>query len=117
MRPVGIHHVSVNVDDVDACRRFYVDVLGFSERDDRPDFGFDGAWLDAGSQQLHLIAARTPDAVGQHFAVLVDDLDVAVAEVRSLGVEVSDPTPVGTGRQAFLADPAGNGIELHETAR
>jgi glyoxylase I family protein len=116
VRPVGIHHVSVNVDDVAACRRFYVDVLGFTERSDRPDFGFDGAWLDAGGQQLHLIAARAPEAVGQHFAIQVDDLDAAVAEVRWLGIEVSDPSPVGTGRQAFLTDPAGNAIELHQAA-
>lgn len=114
MRPDGLHHVSVNVDDVAACTRFYVDVLGFTRRHDRPDFGFDGAWLDAGEQQLHLIAGRPPEPVGQHFAVLVDDLDAAVAEVRSFGIDVSDPSPVGTGRQAFLADPSGNGIELHE---
>lgn len=97
-----------------ACVRFYVDVLGLTRRDDRPDFPFDGAWLDAGDQQVHLIAGRTPDPLGQHFAVLVDDLDAAVAEVRSLGIDVSDPSPVGTARQAFLRDPAGNGIELHE---
>jgi predicted enzyme related to lactoylglutathione lyase len=29
---------------------------------------------------------------------------------------VDDPSPVGTGRQAFLTDPAGNTIELHEAA-
>ena len=113
MRPLGVHHVSVNVDDVEAGVRFYTEVLGFTLRGDRPDFPFAGAWLDAGDQQLHLIAAPTPKNVGQHFAVLVDDLDAAVAEVRSKGVEVTDPSPVGTGRQAFLSDPAGNGIELH----
>jgi hypothetical protein len=31
-------------------------------------------------------------------------------------VEVSDPMPVGGRRQAFLSDPAGNLIELHEAA-
>lgn len=113
MRPLGVHHVSINVDDVAAAVRFYTEVLGLALRGDRPDFGFDGAWLDAGDQQVHLIAARTPPNVGQHFAVLVDDLDAAVADVRSKGVEVSDPSPVGTGRQAFLVDPAGNGVELH----
>ena len=108
--------MSVNVDDVPAGVRFYTDVLGFTVRDDRPDFAFDGAWLDAGDQQLHLIAAEPPRNLGQHFAVLVDDLDAAVAEVRSKGVKVTDPSPVGAGRQAFLTDPAGNGIELHATS-
>jgi len=110
----GIHHVSVNVDDVGECVTFYTDVLGFALRDDRPDFGFDGAWLDAGGQQLHLIKGEVPRANGQHFAIRVDDMGEVVAELRSRGIEVSDPIPVGPNLQAFLSDPSGNGIELHE---
>ena len=113
MKPLGVHHVSINVDDVPAAVRFYTEVLGLARRDDRPDFGFDGAWLDAGDQQVHLIAADVPGDLGQHFALLVDDLEAAVAEVRSKGVRVSDPSPVGSGFQAFLRDPAGNAVELH----
>ena len=114
MRPAGLHHVSINVSDVPAARDFYVDVLGLTERTDRPDFGFGGAWLDAGSQQVHLIEADVPPSMGQHFALAVTDLDAAVAELRGRGVPVTDPVPVGTGRQAFLDDPAGNRIELQE---
>jgi catechol 2,3-dioxygenase-like lactoylglutathione lyase family enzyme len=117
MRPLGVHHVSINVRDVDEAARFYVERLGFTRRDDRPDLGVGGAWLDAGDQQVHLIAGEPPAAVGQHFAIRVADLDAAVAELRASGLAVSDPSPIGSGRQAFLADPSGNGIELHETAR
>jgi len=117
MRPLAVHHVSINVGDVDEALHFYVDVLGLTARDDRPDFGFGGAWLDAGGQQVHLIEGQPPAAVGQHFALLVDDLDATVAELRGRAVDVSDPSPVGTGRQSFLRDPAGNQIELHEAAR
>jgi len=114
MRPAGLHHVSINVDDVPAARDFYTRVLGLTERADRPDFSFDGAWLDAGDQQVHLIEADVPPSMGQHFALAVTDLDAAVAELRGLGVDVTDPVPVGLGRQAFVADPAGNRIELQE---
>lgn len=109
-----MHHVSVNVDDVDAALAFYTEVLGLGVRGDRPAFGFGGAWLDAGGQQVHLVEGRPPAARGQHFALAVEDLDATVAELRARGVSVSDPGPVGTGRQAFLADPAGNLVELHE---
>jgi catechol 2,3-dioxygenase-like lactoylglutathione lyase family enzyme len=112
-----VHHVSVNVGDVDAALEFYVGVLGLTARDDRPDFGFPGAWLDAGGQQLHLIGAPPPADRGQHFAVLVADLDAAVAELRERGIEVGDPSPVGTGLQTFVHDPAGNLVELHQTTR
>ncbi len=93
---------------------FYRDVLGLDVRSDRPDFPFDGAWLDAGPQQVHLIDKPVPDALGQHFAVGVADLDAAVAELRARGVQVSDPVPVGASRQAFLRDPSGNSVELQE---
>jgi glyoxylase I family protein len=114
MRPAGLHHVSINVSDVPAARDFYVGVLGLTERADRPDFSFAGAWLDAGSQQIHLIEADVPPSLGQHFALAVTDLDAVVAELRGRGVQVTDPVPVGTGRQSFLSDPAGNNIELQE---
>jgi catechol 2,3-dioxygenase-like lactoylglutathione lyase family enzyme len=116
MRATGIHHVSINVVDVDAAIAFYTEVLGLAVRDDRPDFGFGGAWLDLGGQQVHLIEAAAPPALGQHFAVQVEDLDATIAELRAQGVEVSDASPVGTGRQAFLQDPSGNGLELHQPA-
>jgi glyoxylase I family protein len=114
MRPAGLHHVSINVSDVAAARDFYTGVLGLTERADRPGFSFGGAWLDAGSQQVHLIEADVPPSLGQHFALAVTDLDAAVAELRSLGVSVTDPVPVGPGRQSFLNDPSGNRVELNE---
>ena len=117
MEPLGVHHVSINVADVPAAVAFYTEVLGFRRRDDRPDFGFDGAWLDAGAQQLHLISGAVPPGLGQHFAVRVANLDATVAELRARQVDVSDASPVGTGRQAFVTDPSGNLVELHQVAQ
>ncbi|HEX3707137.1 MAG TPA: VOC family protein [Mycobacteriales bacterium] len=116
MKPLAVHHVSINVSDVDEALTFYVDRLGFVPRTDRPDFGFPGAWLDAGNQQVHLIEGGAPANVGQHFAVQVADIDASIEELRAAGVEVTDAFEVAPGmaRQAFLSDPAGNGIELHE---
>ncbi len=114
MRAQAIHHVSINVPDTDAALHFYVDTLGLTVRDDRPDFGINGAWLDAGGQQIHLIEGDAPPPMGQHFALLVDDLDAVVAELRGQGVQVSDPSPIGPGRQAFTQDPAGNMVELNQ---
>jgi glyoxylase I family protein len=114
MRPDGLHHVSINVSDVGAARDFYTRVLGLTERADRPDFSFDGAWLDAGNQQVHLIEAEVPPELGQHFALAVTDLDAVVAELRALDVTVTDPVPVGRGRQAFVTDPSGNRVELQQ---
>ena len=117
MRPLAVHHVSINVENVDEAIDFYTGTLGLELRTDRPDFGFGGAWLDAGGQQVHLIEGKTPAGHGQHFALLVESLDETVSELRGRGIEVSDPRPVGTSRQSFVSDPAGNLIELHESAQ
>jgi glyoxylase I family protein len=114
MQPLGIHHVSINVTDTAAAVDFYTVVLGLGERTDRPDFSFAGAWLDLAGQQVHLLEIDMPTQKGQHFAMWVADLDAAVAEIRERGVTVSDPKPVGPGRQAFLHDPSGNLVELNE---
>ncbi len=112
---VGLHHVSINVDDVDAAIAFYVGILGLRVRPDRPDFSFGGAWLDAGGQQVHLIEATPPPGLGQHFALAFSDLAALVAALRGQGIEVSEPVRSGTSLQSFLNDPAGNRVELHQT--
>ena len=98
----------------DAARHFYVDVLGLRPRSDRPDFSFGGAWLDAGDQQVHLLQVPPPEAKGQHFALWFSDLDAVVAELRGRGYTIADPMQVATDRQAFVTDPSGNTVELHE---
>jgi glyoxylase I family protein len=113
--PTGIDHVALNVLDVPAALAFYTDVLGLTQRDDRPDFGIAGAWLNAGDQQVHLIELPPPNGMGQHFALLYDDIGAVVERLRAQGITVSDPAASSPGRrQAFLNDPWGNSIELHE---
>lgn len=116
VQAIGVHHVAINVDDVTSAVGFYRDVLGLHLREDRPDFGISGAWLDAGDQQVHLIEAPLPTSAGQHFALRVADVDRAVAELRARGIEVSDPMTGGPNRQCFLHDPCGNTVELNQPA-
>ena len=114
MRPLGVHHVSVNVSDPVRSIAFYTEVLGGTVRTDRPDFGIGGAWIDIGATQVHLIEADVPPNMGQHFAILVEDLDGVVLELRANGLEVEDGRVVGPDRQTFIDDPDGNTIELHQ---
>lgn len=116
VEPVGVDHVAVNVPDVPGAIAFYTQTMGLVQNHTRPDFGFPGAWLDAGDRQVHLVQGETPSNVGQHYALRLTDIDAAVAELRGAGVEVTDIIEVApaSGRQAFLSDPSGNGIELNE---
>ena len=110
----GVHHVSINVDDVEANLAFYVGTLGF-EPIDRPDLGIGGAWLRMGPQQLHLVELPLVDGFGPHFAIPVDDIHRARAVLAERGVEVTEPSEIeGVCLQAFFHDPAGNQVELNQ---
>ena len=112
VRTTGLHHVSINVTDLDRSTSFYTEVLGLTVDPTRPQLTVDGVWLNLPAGQVHLIVGPVPTHEGQHFALGVADLDTAVEQLRDAGVDVRGPFPVGTARQAFLADPDGNGIEL-----
>lgn len=116
----GYSHVAISVTDVDAARRFYIDLLGFEDLP-RPDFGFPGAWLQVGTLQLHLgqVDEMKPSAGFPHFALHVptDAFDTTVESLRAAGVqflgEPSSRVDFGTTVwAAFITDPAGNVIEL-----
>jgi glyoxylase I family protein len=115
METTGIHHVALNVRDLDEALAFYIDRLELTLLD-RPDFGFAGAWVQAGASQIHLMetAEATIDR-RQHLALQVRDLDEVLAGLEAAGVEVARvPYLPGAGRQAFLRDPSGNRIELNQ---
>ena len=106
--------MAICVRDAAEAVTFYTDVLGLTELP-RPDFGFGGHWLDAGGQQVHLMESEGSRSGGDHFAIRVDDLESAVADIRARGVTVNRVDHMkGAGHQAFLHDPSGNFIELNQ---
>lgn len=116
MNVVGVHHVSIGVHDVDAAVEFY-QRLGLASLP-RPDFGFPGAWLQAGGQQVHLIqTAVTPPGLENHYAFHVTDLEACLAELAEHGVAARRSSTPGAGRQAFIQDPSGNIVELNQPDR
>lgn len=114
VKPAGLQHVSICVRDVDEAVVFYTNVLGLTVAP-RPDELGDGAWLDAGGGQVHLLPSDEPRSARDHFALEVDDVDAAVAEIEAKGVEISRMPHIapGVGNQAFLTDPSGNLVELN----
>lgn len=110
----GLHHVSVNVDDVTAADAFYIDVLGL-RRIDRPDIGIGGTWLEApNGLQVHLVELPGGGSDSNHMAFAVDDIEAEIAALRARGLDVPDWTDIGTGKQVFLRDPSGNIVELNQ---
>lgn len=116
---LGLDHVSVLVGNLDRSLGFYQGVLGLA-RLNRPDLGFDGAWLDlGGGQSIHLLCLPNPDAqrcapehVGRdrHVAFRVGSTESLKAR---LDLEMIPYTLSQSGRNAvFCRDPDGNGVEF-----
>ncbi|HEY3394331.1 MAG TPA: VOC family protein [Lacipirellulaceae bacterium] len=130
-RRSGIHvtafdHVTIICADLEATRRFYVDVLGMTEVP-RPAFRFPGLWFQTAGVQIHATqesaeAGRAGWADqggkvvsrGHHIAFRVDDVSRALAIVEDRGVRIASPLqqrPDGY-RQVYLFDPDGHVVEL-----
>jgi lactoylglutathione lyase len=117
MRIVELNHVALHVAEVERSRVFYRDVLQLAEIP-RPAFDFPGAWFRLGErQELHLIGGRELEARshnrGNHWALLVDDLDVWEAHLKNVHYPFFPRRrrPDGAG-QIFLIDPDGHYLEL-----
>jgi len=123
MALLRIHHASLIVADTARALRFYCDLLGLHADFTRPDLGYPGAWLQIGTEQIHLLELPNPDPVegrpahggrDRHLAVLVDDLEALAHALESAGVAF---TRSRSGRRAlFCRDPDGNALELIEAS-
>ena len=127
----SINHFFIRAADLEATRRFFVDVLGLSEQP-RPDFPFPGYWLGTnGGIQVHIGPSRipnretyylgTPDdaADGQtgvidHVAFLAQDPQGFIDKLQALNVPFRPRFfPESKLYQLFLRDPNGVMIELN----
>ncbi len=117
MQAKQLNHVALHVADVEASSRFYASVL-LLEPMPRPGFTFPGAWFRIGlDQELHLIGERTEPVIsksrGNHYALLVDDLDVWERHFQTLNVPYLPRRTRPDGAfQIYVSDPDGHAIEL-----
>lgn len=138
---LSLNHVSIRTADLEACRRFYVDVLGLHVGP-RPDFPFPGLWLYAddgtatGHAAVHVIGVDRRDPSGlagylgerattsrhgsgavDHVAFAATGLAAMRARLAGLGIPVRERTVPGLGlHQLFLDDPDGIVVELNYPA-
>mgnify|MGYP002385495523 CR=1 FL=1 len=109
-----VHHVNVVVPPgaVDATAEFWRSVFGLVDLPRQGRSGRPGAWLDAGSFEVHVSerdGSAHPDA---HVAIAVPDVDEIRERCLERGAEWEDaPALFGTGR-GFTRDPGGNRIEV-----
>ncbi len=118
---IAIHHTSYIVADIERAKHFYHDILGLDVDDSRPDFSFDGLWLNINeSQQIHLLCIENPDSSerpehggrDRHTAFKVKQLSLVQMHLdeHKIAYTISQ-----SGRKAlFCRDPDGNTLEIME---
>ena len=128
MKLDGVHHIGVNVLDIDRAENFYTDVLGFWVVK-RYEEEIRHLMLDTGSATLHLF--ESPDlhmenaidclieqcyshiAFGtnrEHFPEIIDEL-------KKKNVVFRGPLILGQGESVHFKDPDGNHLEIRCPAK
>jgi uncharacterized protein len=124
---LALDHVALPVDDADAARRFYGDVLGLSLVDALSGDDWEGSpWLmmifaDAEGRQLALCAYRgyvrkkeRAPSDARHYALAAaapGELESWRQRLRGAGVEFREEDH-GAQRSLYFADPSGNVLEI-----
>ncbi len=119
----GLDHINFRADraTLDALKDFYCSVVGL-EIGPRPPFPNFGYWLYAGGHPVvHLYQAGAEEArrtgvatTFDHVAFRCDDSAGFEARLSASGIAFRKAVVPGTGQvQLFLADPAGNTVELN----
>lgn len=124
MKLDGIHHIALNVRDLDRAEKFYTDVLGFKVVE-RFSKGLRHIMLDNGNSAIALFEAPDLDTQSSldllseagymHFAFRADKnkFDSIVQELGEKTKIDSGPVKRGNGMSVYFNDPDGNHLEIH----
>jgi predicted enzyme related to lactoylglutathione lyase len=114
--------IPVPVTDVDRAKAFYVDRVGFNaDQDHRVNESLRFVQLTPPGSACSIaigqgLTAMPPGSL-TGLQVVVEDADVARAELAGRGVAVSDVQDFPWGRFVFFADPDGNEWSVQQIVR
>ena len=125
MQLTGIHHIALNVRDLNRAERFYSDILGFKVAR-RFSKGLRHIMLDAGNSYIALFEVpgleirshmeQLSETGYMHFAFKVneDRFQLAIHELRKNNINIGEgPVRRGNGDSVYFQDPDWNHLEIH----
>jgi len=105
-------HQHLIVQNVEETARFYEKVFGARRTATSNANGVSVVRLDLNGTLMVVSEQMIPN-VGSHYGVIVDDLDVAIDDLKARGVEfVTGVTDTGQVKYTFVRDEGGNLVEV-----
>jgi len=131
MKPLKINHVAIVVEDIDAALDFWQQTFGLrlDHVEEVPSQKSKVAFLPLGESEIELVQPTTTDSGlanflekrGEgmhHICIEVEDIDAALAELKSKGVRLINEVPeeLPGRKMAFIHPKAANGVlmELYQ---
>lgn len=128
MKLDGVHHIGVNVLDIDRAENFYTDVLGFWVVK-RYEEEIRHLMLDTGSATLHLFESpdlsieKAIDCLSEQgyahiaFGTKRKNFPEIIDELKKKNVVFRGPLILGQGESVHFKDPDGNHLEIRCPAK
>jgi len=123
-----LDHIGIAVSDLESSLRFYTDTLGLecTHVEEVADLKVKIAFIPLGDVNLELVEAKSPESAIarfiekkgegiQHIALLVDDIETELNNLKEKGVALIDETPrIGAhgAKIAFIHPKSANGVLL-----
>ena len=131
MKPIKINHVAIVVQNIDAALSFWEQTFGLEldHVEEVPSQKSKVAFLPLGESEIELVQPTTSDSGlanflekrGEgmhHICIEVEDIDAALAELKSKGVRLINEVPeeLPGRKMAFIHPKAANGVlvELYQ---
>ena len=123
MKLDGVHHIGVNVVNIERAEKFYTGVLGFRVAE-RYEEEIRHLMLDTGSATLHLFESPNlhmknaieclSDQGYAHiaFGTSRDTFPKIIEELKNKNVVFRGPLILGKGESVHFTDPDGNHLEI-----
>ncbi len=119
----GVHHIGVNVSDLDRAEEFYTHVLGFKVID-RYQEEMRHSMLDTGATKIHLFEStdlKFDEAINRlsedgyahmAFGTSREKFPQVMEELKKHNVLFRGPLILGKGESVHFKDPDGNHLEI-----
>ena len=123
MKLDGVHHIGVNVCDLDRAEAFYTEVLGFKVID-RYQEEIRHSMLDTGAAKIHLFESKDlkfDEAIHRlsedgyahmAFGTSRERFPQVMEELKKNNIPFRGPLILGKGESVHFKDPDGNHLEI-----